>query len=461
MPAPNSTPPPSTGNSLLRIGLPMVPLAIALAHAAIVGTATQTAPSAAAPAPVALVAHALPVCGGGTPDSPPCSAPIPMLQKGHPVDWWFVFKFNASVFPGCGSVQNRACPFGGTPQSYSAFGQQYAYASSESPALKPGSGCAGAATTDPIGATFDEVYNKSFHYLIWNDQFYDDPVINGCTKECGSPWGHSKGVLAWNDAGEGMVMQVSTPSWPAAGSANFPRKSDGNTLGCVKDNDVEVSQHFFALRLSKDDLVTVLHGLGNASVVTDPKNSQIANNGGPADVQQLVSSLGVKSKSASVITTTLSTGVQLISKPSELNVPPWQMVSSLLGGISLRTATWWASPEIPSTDGTATVSCWSPDLGRPGAVDIATTGTWQGKTFSLTGGLGANHNHAKLGVSTSGSIPYAIFGDMNQQGALSGTCDSSQNGRGGLFYAVADPQLSASLSSLISGASAPLAGAGK
>src|SRR5947199_2640123 len=35
---------------------------------------------------------------------------------------------------------------------------------------------------------------------------------------CSSPWGHSKGVLAWNDAGEGFVMQVSTPSWPASGS---------------------------------------------------------------------------------------------------------------------------------------------------------------------------------------------------------------------------------------------------
>ena len=27
-------------------------------------------------------------------------APAPLLQKGHPVDWWFVFKFNSAAFPG-------------------------------------------------------------------------------------------------------------------------------------------------------------------------------------------------------------------------------------------------------------------------------------------------------------------------------------------------------------------------
>ena len=82
-------------------------------------------------------------------------------------------------------------------------------------------------------------------------------------------------MLAWNDAGEGVVMQVSTPSWPASGSKKFPRKSDGNTLGCVKDDDVEVSQHFFSLKLTKDDTVKVLQALENASVVTDPANPQI------------------------------------------------------------------------------------------------------------------------------------------------------------------------------------------
>jgi hypothetical protein len=454
MPSQPGNPPPSS--NLIRTIAPMIPLAIALVHGAFTGPAPQPTPLPAAPQSPPVATLQIAPCGGGTPDSPPCQAPYPMLKKGHPVAWWFVFKFNSAAFPGCGAGVTRSCPFGGTPQPYTAFGQQFAYASSESPTLQQGDGCAGDATSDPIGATFDQVFNGAFHYLIWNDQFYDDPAIQGCTKECGSPWGHSKGMLAWNDAGEGLVLQVSTPSWPAAGSSKFPRKTDGNTLGCVKDNDVQVSQHFFALRLNKDDLVKVLQGLGNASVVTDPHSSQIVSNGGPADVQQLVANLGVKSSSQSYSSTTLSSGVELISKPSNLNVPPWQMVSAVLGGIPLRTATWWASPEIYSTDASTPVSCWSPSLSTPGPVEIATSGTWNGKTFGLTGGLGTNYNHAKLGVSTSGTSHYAIFGDMNQQGTLSGNdCSSSQNGRGGLFYALTDPQLSASLSSLISGATAP------
>src|SRR5262249_4130116 len=152
---------------------------------------------------------------------------------------------------GCGGDAARACIFGGTPQKQ-VFGQQFVYASSEKQSLQQGDGCAGDTTAEPIGATFDQVFNGGFNYVIWNDQFYDDPVITGCTAECGSPWGHSKGVVTWNNAGEGMAMQVSTPSWPAAGGKDHPRK-DGNTLGCISDDNVKVSQHFFALKLTHAD----------------------------------------------------------------------------------------------------------------------------------------------------------------------------------------------------------------
>jgi len=383
-------------------------------------------------------------------------APAPLLKEGHPVDWWFVFKLNSKTFPGCGTGVTRVCTFGGTVQDYKNFGQQFAYASSENGTLQQGAGCAGETTADPIGATFNQVYNGAFNYLVWNDQFYDDPKIKGCTKECGSPWGHSKGMLAWNDAGAGFVMQVSTPSWPASGNKKAPRKKDGNTLGCINDNDVEVSQHFLALKLTKDDLVKVLNALQNASVVTDPKNVQIVKNGGPADVQNLVRGLGVKSKATAALHEELSTGVELISKPSGLHVPPWQMVSSFLKGVSLRTATWWADPEIPSTTATTKIACWSNTLGKPGPVAIATTGQWEGQTIGLKGGLGTDFNHAKIGVSTSGTEHYAIFGDMNQQGTLSGdNCGSSQNGRGGLFYVLDNKDLQESVAKLIGGDTAP------
>jgi hypothetical protein len=383
--------------------------------------------------------------------------PTPLLEKGHPVDWWFVFKFNAKSFPGCGGGDNeqRACPFGGTVQSY-VLSQQYVYASSEAQTLKKGGGCVGETSTDPLGATFDEVYNGPFYYVVWNDQFYDDPAIKGCTTSCGSPWGHSKGMVAWNDAGEGLVLQVTTPSWPAAGSKQFPRKTDGNTLGCVTDDDVKVSQHFFSLKLTKDDLVKVLEALANASVVTDPDNPQVVRNGGPDDVQGLVKSLGTKTHGKSVTRVQLSTGVGLVSKPSALHVPPWQMVSAVLGGVSLRTATWWASPQIYSTTASTTIKCWDGSLGTPGAVAIATTGQWDGTAFGLKGGPGPDFNHAKIGVSTSGANHFSIFGDMNQQGTLSGTnCGSSQNGRGGLFYIIENKDLSDGISNLIQGDTAP------
>ena len=218
-------------------------------------------------------------------------APVPLLEKGHAVDWWFVFKFNSAAFPGCKADVGRVCTFGGEVQDYPAFGQQFVYATKEKPTLQEGSGCAGDTTADPIGATFDQVYNGSFFYVIWNDQFYDDPEISGCTQSCSAPWGHSKGMLAWNQDGEGFVMQVTTPSWPASGNKKPPRKNDGNTLGCVEDDNVKVSQHFFAVKLSKNDVTTVLKALGNASVVTDTANPQVVNNGGPQDIQDLVQKL--------------------------------------------------------------------------------------------------------------------------------------------------------------------------
>jgi hypothetical protein len=374
----------------------------------------------------------------------PATAPAPLLKSGQPVDWWFVFKFNAGSFPGCGGDAQRACLFGGAVQSYE-FSQQFAVASSVDHDLQAGGGCAGDTTNDPVGATFDQVYNGKFFYVVWNDQFDGDPLATE-----GAPKGHSKGVLAWNEDGNGFVLQVSTPSWPGSGSATNPRQKDGNTLGCVRDDDVLVSQHFFALRLNKDDVVLILKALANASVATDPTKPQIVNNGGPADIQALVKALGQVSKSRTATKDKLSSGVVLISKPSDLHVPPWQMVSAILGGEPLRAATWWDAPKIPTTTATTAVGCWDPSLGKPGAVEIATQGTWAGKAIGLEGVAAPTGNHAKVGVST-GAHSYSIFGDMNQQGSLSGDCASSQNGRGGLFYVVDDVQLFSSVRDLIHG----------
>jgi hypothetical protein len=136
-------------------------------------------------------------------------------------------------------------------------------------------------------------------------------------------------------------------------------------------------------------------------------------------------------------------------------VPPWQFVSSVLGGENLLTATWWASPRIPSTHSAADVHCWDPTLTTPpGRVDVAVSSSWEGTPVAFTGGP----NHAKIGASLSSSHHYAIFGDLNQQGQLgqaaspnSQACDSSQNGRGGMFFVLDNPPLSAGILKLISG----------
>src|ERR1700744_1528831 len=450
------------GGTVGRTLAPMVPLALALAHQAIApksGTPKQ-------PAAHAVVERKASASSLSPPSLSGCvtKKPCPLLAKGKPaVSWWFVFKFNAQSFPGCDG--KNKCPFGGDLQTYKV-GQHYVVASSDAPTLANGSGgCLGANTDDPVGATFDEVYNGDFHYVIWNDQPYDDPKIASCTSSggnCGAPWAHSKGMLAWNDAGEGFVMQVSTPSWPISGNENLERQS-GNTLGCFKGPDnVLLSQHFFALLLSKDDVVSVLQGLANAGVATDNSDgSMMISNGGPADIQSLVSSLGTEpgTTAKNVLEVTLSSGVRLLSKSSGMDVPSWQFVSSELGGANLRVATFYDTDRIATTEQAGKPTCWNASLGVPGAVENAKTGSWPdpstGKKVVFDfGSSPSNGNHAKIGVTTSGT-PMAIFGDENQQGGLGpvGTlkCAASQNGRGGTFYAVEDPQLAASLGQLMAG----------
>ncbi len=416
------------------------------------------------PAAAATATPANPAPASTTPLAATLPAPSPMAGPGQPVDWLLAFKFNSNTAPGCddcGTVPAVGSPgiFGGTVHAYKEHSQNYIFATSANPTLVRGSGCLGATLTDPLGATFAQVYDTpGYFYVAWNDQFYNNPIKNE-----DSPMGHSKGMVAWNGDGEGFVMQVSTPSWPGSLSASFPRHMDGNTLGCMNDDDIEVSQHFFALKINHADLCIVLQALANSSVATSKAQPSIFNNGGPADVQALANLLGgCESASATCTVATLSSGVQLISKPSKMEVPPWQMVSAKLASVPLRVASWWEAPYIASTTAGQVPGCWATGLGTPGAVEIATAGTWNGQSIGLTGGDGENFNHAKIGISTDPTQPLCIFGDMNQQGALNVNyayhgqqCDSSQNGRGGTFYVLNNATLWASLTALLAGKTAP------
>jgi Deoxyribonuclease II len=401
------------------------------------------------------------------------TVPSPLWQADKPVDWWFAFKFNAETFPRpAGSIPS--CMFGGSPggvRKYTKIGQSYVAASSSGAALTDGPGYLGDSTGDPLAATFNEVYSGNLSYVVWNDQFYGDPVLScegSNAGACGAQWGHSKGLLAWDADGNGFILQVTTPSWPGAGNKANPRKRDGNSLGCVNDDDVDLSQGFFSLKLTKDDLLKVLAALQTEGAVTDPKNLQIVKAGGPQEVQDAVAKLGSLNANSTFAMETLSSGVKVIAKSGGLAAPPWQFVSAVLGKVPLRIATFWAGDLIYSTPGLTQPDCWPAVLKSvsPGAVQIALTGAWNGKTIGLTGSpqtgasggsLGANH--AKVAVSTGAGSALTIFADMNQDGAISPigklTCSSSQNSRGGMFFVVDNAELHDSVAALLTGNSAP------
>jgi hypothetical protein len=390
----------------------------------------------------------------------------PKLGDGSTVDWWFAYKLNTASFPSCSG--ERKCIFGGSVQDYKyGFGLQYLLSSHVNGKTEPMTlhkDCLGSGN-DPVAKTFAQIYGGDApNYVIWNDQFYNEPSMTldpPCSSwgkdanSCSAPWAHSKGAMAWDESGNGFIMQTSTPDWPGSGTSKKNRPTQGNTLGCIKDDNVEVAQHLFALKLTASDTKAVLTALRKASVVTDPKNSQLVKvTNSPSDLKSLVEGFGTLDKSTAPSQVTLSSGAKLIVKPQALNVAPWQMVSSMLK-TSLRTATWWETPEIPSTHDGIKPGCWSSELGNPGEVQIATAGQWQGTPFGLTGGLGTNYNHAKLGHSLTGNL--AIMGDMNQQGSLYPgvrSCSSSQNGRGGLFFVVDDATLHSGLKELMTGTTA-------
>src|SRR3954454_13503776 len=196
-----------------------------------------------------------------------------MVDQNHRAAWVFAYKFNAGTFPT--TTLLGTCLFGGDPKTYPR-GQHYVLARAGASTLAEGPDLIGTSTADPVGATFAKIYASGLNFVVWNDQFYSHPKIAGCGDSCGGPWGHSKGILAWDDKGRGIVLQVTTPSWPGSGTAAAPRKGDGNTLGCVEDDDVKAAQHFFALKLNPRDTAYVLDALANASVVTDISNPQLA-----------------------------------------------------------------------------------------------------------------------------------------------------------------------------------------
>lgn len=160
---------------------------------------------------------------------------------------------------------------------------------------------------------------------------------------CAGPGSYSRGirfvcVLPTGREGSGRPGQ----DWNGLPMQGHPPRKDGNSPGCVTDNDVKVSQHFVASSSPRMSVIKVLRALQKAAVVTDPGISRIVKNG---DLP--------------------------ISRA--LYPPPA------------------ARPPIPpSTAGTG-------NLGTPGPVEIATTGQRGGTTIGLKAGPEVDANHAKIG----------------------------------------------------------------
>ncbi len=131
----------------------------------------------------------------------------------------------------------------------------------------------------------------------------------------------------------------------------------------------------------------MLAALQTEGAVTEPKNPQIAKIGGPQEVRDAAAKLGSPNKTSTYTQATLSSGVQIIAKAGGLSAPPWQFVSAVLGKVPLRVATFWMGAKIYSRPGRTKPDCWPTAIKSlsPGAVQVVTTGIWEGTTIRLSG----------------------------------------------------------------------------
>ena len=273
-------------------------------------------------------------------------------------------------------------------------------------------------------------------------------------------------MLAWNETARASSCRCRRRRGPAP-AASVSRKS-GNTLGCVKtNNNLVASQHFFALKLNKEDLLEGAAGDAKRERRHRSDNRQIAQNGGPPEIRDAAEELGKKPHEKlrhkkpddlKIIQTQLTADVMLISKPSNAER------AALADGVGAARRRLRAHRHMVGL--AADLLDQEVDQDRllgghvevrqksPGDVIIAKNGTFGGRPLGLIGG----QNHAKVGVVTSGRTSFSIFGDLNQQGTINpvkGKCDASQNGRGGMFFVVKNDELFKTLSDMLEGEDEP------
>ena len=340
----------------------------------------------------------------------------PLDGKGNPVDWWFLVKLPQGATSVCSGCASPACP---SWQGSRSGGVCYWYADSNNPTLRfysdLGFDCL-SGTNNPVTQTLNQMKGRS--YIIWNDQG-SKTSKPGTYPDKGAPIAHSKGAAAFGGS-TGFIMNVSTP--------NFP-DPDLYTLGCQEDDNVEVSQHFFAFSVNKSGMSSWAAAVANAQLSVISQNNWIF-----ADT-----TVGGHSTTANLLTLQ-NLPVRLIVKGSKDFFIPWDYVTNSLGS-SVKALTWYASPTTPPIGTGSTMNCLYQSPARFD-VDVVRSLQTPDGSFSWCGQGEASPtcNHAKIGVGIG--TGWVVAGSMNMQGNIDSTgCESSQMGRGGDFYGFQSPSL--------------------
>ena len=299
---------------------------------------------------------------------------------------------------------------------------------------------------------------------------------------CGSPWGHSKGAFAFEEGSLGFFLQGTTPNWPDP--------SQGDTfapLGCQLDNNVYLSQSFLGVTLASDDFTTIAPVLEKARLCSS--GSLSCRNGSSGHMVDFnCTSEATRGEDWSILNTAFA-ATSTMDMPSEgLNItapggstlrlfshsaayenPPWLLVANDLG-VDLGVASWWdfnyGQATLCSGDdysnATENYCLINNELGlalntQGGAaqsVENAIAASFMvggaDRAWALWGEFSGIASHAKFGVAGDQTSHWVVSGDQNSQGFdCSSACNGSQQGRGGLFFAVQDEALHESLYDLL------------
>ncbi|CAK4090154.1 unnamed protein product [Aphanomyces euteiches] len=417
--------------------------------------------------------------------------------QGNPVSWWFVLKLPWQTRNAKGEYIDTPCDCPRPDcsnvnveiQDERKFGLCYLYADANNSTLRyfrdVGFDCLGQGGNDPVSQTLRAGKNATY-WAYFNDQYNGIAEKQDKKRTCSADDGfnaHAKGAVAFEADTGGFILQTSTPNFPDPTIASSDEQDDFVRLGCQHDNNVEYSQHLFAMSVGSDGIDLVGNAWHSARLCSanhyDDMVEMLASpalrqNKEHAVADALVNAEAVEKPSINVTFTTKGSrkvSISAVVKNKQSEVPPWAMVASAFES-DLSVASWWDEGYgIPTLcdgdkyDSTPHNFCLTNNpiaLRQDGTfpynvenlMEASLTLPSKSKlSWSLRGGRVRDGNHGKWALATprhGQSSGLSIFGDMNMEGyPCSKTCSGSQGGRGGSFYGIQDADLHKSLVELI------------